>query len=183
MKLSAKSIAKLEAQGFNHWVKDDMDRIYLEPKDLFTTIDFYKTGNVRYAELNGEKITNTKARSLVLSKLYVDAKTGELVGAPEMVDLAIAKYGLVEDGKDNEEVADDTEDTTEENNMKKVTFVKNGADFDVEVADSNYGKLTFDADRNIWVLWPDDIDDGVSYSEDLKETQDTIIDELNADQD
>lgn len=181
MKLSTKSIAKLEAAGFNHWIKDDMDRIYLETKDLFTTIDFYKTGNVRYAELNGEKITNTKARSLALSKLYVDAKTGELVGAPEMVELAVAKYDLKEDGTDEEDV--EAEDSTEENNMKEVTFVKNGADFDVEVEGNNYGKLTFNADQNVWVLWPDDIDDGVSYSEDLKETQDTIIDELNADQD
>jgi len=41
-----------------------------------------------------------------------------------------------------------------------------------------YGKLEFDKEQNVWVLWPSDIDDGVGYFEDLEETKEAIKDEL-----
>lgn len=48
----------------------------------------------------------------------------------------------------------------------------------VTVDGDSYGKLAFDAEQNVWVLWPDDIDDGVSYGEDLAETEEAITDEI-----
>lgn len=41
-----------------------------------------------------------------------------------------------------------------------------------------YGKLEFDKEQDAWVLWPNDIDDGVSYFDSLTETQEAIRDEL-----
>lgn len=57
---------------------------------------------------------------------------------------------------------------------------EDASNYKVELNGNTYGKLTFDDDQNVWVLWPDDIDDGVSYFEDLAETQDYITDELAA---
>ncbi|UWI46739.1 hypothetical protein HR118_03140 [Lactobacillus paragasseri] len=48
----------------------------------------------------------------------------------------------------------------------------------VEVNGENYGKLIFDTDQDAWVLWPKQIDDGVTYFDDLKETEDQINFEL-----
>lgn len=67
----------------------------------------------------------------------------------------------------------------EDTDMKKVTFSKDDAkNYSVDVDGETYGKLTFDGDQNVWVLWPDQIDDAVSYSNDLKETEDQITDEI-----
>ena len=63
--------------------------------------------------------------------------------------------------------------------MKKVEFSK-AIDNEVEVMvnGNSYGVIKFDAGQNAWVLWPEDIDDGVSYDEDLAETEETITDEI-----
>ena len=63
--------------------------------------------------------------------------------------------------------------------MKNVEFSKAyDNEVLVTVDGDSYGKLVFDAEQNVWVLWPDDIDDGVSYDEDLAETEETITDEI-----
>jgi len=49
---------------------------------------------------------------------------------------------------------------------------------EVENNGKTYGALKFNAGRNEWVLWPNDIDDAISYFEDLAETEETIADEL-----
>lgn len=43
-----------------------------------------------------------------------------------------------------------------------------------------YGKLNFDSDENVWVLWPEEIDDAVSYFDSLEETKNSIKDEIIA---
>lgn len=51
---------------------------------------------------------------------------------------------------------------------------------EVMVDGDTYGKLNFDAGQNVWVLWPADIDDAVSYFDNLEETEETIKDEIIA---
>lgn len=51
---------------------------------------------------------------------------------------------------------------------------------EVLVNGATYGKLNFDSDENLWVLWPADIDDGVSYFDNLEETKEAISDEIVA---
>ncbi|MDC4184572.1 hypothetical protein MK904_00480 [Loigolactobacillus coryniformis] len=51
---------------------------------------------------------------------------------------------------------------------------------EVLVNGATYGKLNFDSDANVWVLWPEDIDDGVSYFDNLEETEESIKDEIIA---
>ena len=63
--------------------------------------------------------------------------------------------------------------------MKKVQFSTRYEDrVEVIVNGNNYGTLIFDHEQNVWVLWPSTIDDGVSYSDDLAETQEIITDEI-----
>jgi len=63
--------------------------------------------------------------------------------------------------------------------MKKIKFSTPYEDqVEVIVNGDNYGTLILDHEQNAWVLWPADIDDGVSYSDDLTETEETIIDEI-----
>ena len=63
--------------------------------------------------------------------------------------------------------------------MKKVQFSTPYEDqVEVTVNGYSYGSLEFDHEQNAWVLWPVSIDDGVSYSDDLAETEKTITDEI-----
>ena len=74
--------------------------------------------------------------------------------------------------------------------MKKVQFSTPCEDqVEVTFNGHKYGDLIFEDEQNAWVLWPvsidDDgvmwpvsIDDGVSYSDDLAETEETITDEI-----
>ena len=70
--------------------------------------------------------------------------------------------------------------------MKKVEFVKNDEAYDVRIVNpenqydwQKYGELVFDDEQDAWVLWPETLDDGVTYEESLEETKQEIIDELN----
>ena len=63
--------------------------------------------------------------------------------------------------------------------MKKVQFSTPYEDrVEVIVNGGNYGTLVFDHEQSAWVLWPVSIDDGVSYWDDLVETEETITDEI-----
>lgn len=65
--------------------------------------------------------------------------------------------------------------------MKKVQFSTPYEDqVEVTVNGDKYGTLKFDREQNKWVLWPVSIDDGVSYSDDLAETQEIITDEIQS---
>lgn len=64
--------------------------------------------------------------------------------------------------------------------MKKVEFSKNDEySYDVFVNEYKYGKLVFDKENGVWGLWSIDGGTDVFYFEDLKETQDTITEEIN----
>lgn len=65
--------------------------------------------------------------------------------------------------------------------MKKVEFRTLYEDqVQVNVDGDKYGTLKFDHDQNAWVLWPLSIDDGVSYSDNLEDTEADITDEIQS---
>ena len=76
--LTDSQIATYEAHGFNRWTMRDMDRLYINAKDLGLEVEYYKTGNVKNARWNGVHISNADARRLLSSKVYVDVKTCKL---------------------------------------------------------------------------------------------------------
>lgn len=63
--------------------------------------------------------------------------------------------------------------------MKKIQFsTPYENQVEVTVNGDSYGSLEFDHEQNVWVLWPVSIDDGVGYSDDLAETEETITEEI-----
>jgi len=61
------------------WQKNDMHRIYFNniAELLGMEIEWYKTGTIRNAKINGETISNTKANSIrKFAKVWYDVKTG-----------------------------------------------------------------------------------------------------------
>lgn len=86
--------AELEGLGLRRWQMGPHDRVYLpRGASLDKTaaavfgleVDRYNTGNIRDAKLNGEGISNTKARSLLagLDGAYFDNNTKQWKGIPE----------------------------------------------------------------------------------------------------
>ena len=76
-----KEIKALEKKGFNRWTKGDMDRLYFNiEKSEYLDVDYYKSGNVSSAYLNGERISNAEAYRLMAVKCFIDLKNdNELV--------------------------------------------------------------------------------------------------------
>ena len=64
--------------------------------------------------------------------------------------------------------------------MKKVEFNESNAQESVVVFvdGDKYGEIIYDYDQGVWVLWPDQIDDGVSYFDSLKDTEEAITREI-----
>lgn len=61
-----------------------------------------------------------------------------------------------------------------------INFNQNDNTVDVYNNDDRIGYLEFDQEQEVWVFWPNDINDGITYFEDLKETEDTIAEEQEA---
>lgn len=65
--------------------------------------------------------------------------------------------------------------------MKKIQFSTSYEDqVEATVDGISYGSLEFDHEQNVWVLWPLSIDDGVSYSDNLAETEEAIMEEIQS---
>lgn len=76
--ITAETIAKLEAKGFNRWTKGNMDRLYIDAKNYGAEFVYYNSGNIRSAKFQGERISNADGRRLNATKAYIDIATGEL---------------------------------------------------------------------------------------------------------
>lgn len=76
------STETMTAIGGNRWTKAGHDRVYLNDWQRFAglEIDTYKTGNISYAEYQGEKISHRQAGLLGASidKVWYDAADGKL---------------------------------------------------------------------------------------------------------
>ena len=70
-------IDALEKKGFSRWTKGDMDRLYFSlEKSGALGLDYYKSGNLRSADLEGERISNAEACRLLAVKCFIDLKKG-----------------------------------------------------------------------------------------------------------
>lgn len=77
--MDQKVIEALEKKGFSRWTKGTMDRLYINPTCIGLELEYYKTGNVSDAYLNGERISNTRGREMKAAKCYIDIATGDCV--------------------------------------------------------------------------------------------------------
>lgn len=121
----------LVEKGGNYWEKGDFKRVYFDLEVLGLHTERYGTGNIAYAEINGEKISNAKAGKLGAYKAYYDVKTGECVvasrygvsGVSSLVEelqenldnlVAEAKAEVEASEEEKEEATDATEEETAE---------------------------------------------------------------------
>ncbi len=63
------------------WSKDTMHRIYIDNPEQYMglIVHYYGTGNVSGATLNGESISNSKAKNILaqVGKVFFDVNKGE----------------------------------------------------------------------------------------------------------
>lgn len=66
-------IEKFIEAGAKRWEKNDMDRLYINPRVLGYDWDCYKSGNIRYAsDPNGDKISNSQMYRVLEGKIWLD---------------------------------------------------------------------------------------------------------------
>lgn len=76
------NIEKIKQIG-SEWIENDMHRIYINNLSQFYGLDVveHKTGNIKQAKLDGEKISNNKATKLRIelnsAKLWYDLKSNQ----------------------------------------------------------------------------------------------------------
>ena len=114
IQLNKQLLKNLEEMG-NRWEFEKYIRIYFNAEKLLPDfeVNFYNTGNISSAYLNGEKVSNTRARSLLtslqMSKFYYDIarrkfvlkiSTNRLLDPETILEQLIA---TMLDAKDNEQ--------------------------------------------------------------------------------
>lgn len=69
-------------RGFSRWIKNSMDRVYVNAiEDWYgLSVNYYNTGNVCAAALDGSRISNSEARRVLgrisETKIYYDLVAG-----------------------------------------------------------------------------------------------------------
>lgn len=76
--LNERNIRAYEAKGAHRWTKGNHDRLYIDAKLLGLECECYNTGNIKSATWCGERISNSDARRIKGSSVYIDVNTGEL---------------------------------------------------------------------------------------------------------
>lgn len=80
---------KLIEAGCSVWEKYGKKRIYINVEQMSAvfglTVNFYNTGNISSAYLQGEKISNRQAYRLLENKMFFDCVTNKMVAPVEMI--------------------------------------------------------------------------------------------------
>lgn len=82
------NIDALEQKGFSRWSKGNMDRLYFNiQKSGHMDVDYYKTGNISFASVDGEEISHRFAGQILAVKCFIDLKNDNRLviqyGGPE----------------------------------------------------------------------------------------------------
>jgi hypothetical protein len=96
------------AIGGRRWLKNGMDRVYLNDWDSFAELETtrYNTGNISSAAFLGRRIANGRVGSILgaISKVYFDATTGQLMFQHYGADALDIRY--YEGGRDTVNLID-----------------------------------------------------------------------------
>ena len=84
-------IEELEALGFKRWQKGNMDRLYINASMLGLNYGRYNTGNIKWAEFQGNSISNCQARRMLSAKTYIDVKTEKVYSDSYTLERAAAE--------------------------------------------------------------------------------------------
>ena len=75
---SAEALQDLKQYG-KIWIGGSHKRLYLNAKALGLKCDYYHTGNISRAWVNGEDISNCEARRILNAGAYIDLVSGEVI--------------------------------------------------------------------------------------------------------
>ena len=75
---SAEALQDLKAYG-KIWIGGAHKRLYLNAKALGLKCDYYHSGNISRAWVNGEDISNCEARRILGAGAYIDLVSGEVI--------------------------------------------------------------------------------------------------------
>lgn len=93
------TVDRLVELGGSVWIKDAMHRVYFNVRELLEfaglELDYYKTGNIKSAKLDGSDISNGKAAKirseLAMSKFWFDVKENKFKSNSFMSDAMFDK--------------------------------------------------------------------------------------------
>lgn len=98
--MTRERIEVLQSKGFRRWTKGAKDRLYINASDLGLVCTYYNTGNIRSAHLNGDSISNSRARKMKAAKTFIDLHTDILYSDDSaLAHLAADLTGLDYDAK------------------------------------------------------------------------------------
>jgi hypothetical protein len=90
------NLSKLIEMGANEWKAGDKHRFYFDETLLGDLINFrvnrYNTGNISSATLNGEPVSNSKAKGFLPFKFWFDVQAQKFFaqgGSPDAIKLAV----------------------------------------------------------------------------------------------
>lgn len=95
--MNTKTLEKLVEMGAKEWQKGSMKRLYLNgaiTKLVGLYVARYNSGNISYAELNGEKISNSEGYRIInaADRLYIDLDTMKICSGkidPYYIDMFV----------------------------------------------------------------------------------------------
>lgn len=141
--MTEKMIKALESKGFHRWTKGDYDRLYANAEDFGLYTESYNSGNIRYAELNGVKISNAAAGRILSAKIYIDIKTDKLITSRitadadeivEAVKAAIAEAKAEVESEEAETVKADAPQLSEDS-VREALIKYQSAEFETDHVD------------------------------------------------
>lgn len=139
--MTEKMIKALESKGFHRWTKGDYDRLYANAEDFGLYTETYNSGNIKYAELNGVKISNAAAGRILSAKIYIDVKTGELVvsratgDADEIVEAVKAAIAEAKAEVESEEAEKASAPQLSEDAVREALIKYQSAEFETDHVD------------------------------------------------
>ena len=96
--ITEEMIHSLEEKGFKRWQKGSMDRLYVNACNLGLDVERYNTGNVKRAYFNGNHVSNSEGRRMLVAKTYIDLKSGRVFSDNDTLKAAVLEIlGNVEE--------------------------------------------------------------------------------------
>ena len=92
--MTQEMIKKFEDAGCKRWTKGTFDRLYINASTLGLECNYYSTGNIKGAKLDGMEISNCLARKIKAAKMYFEVSDGSFHSdfVDTKIDMAVADF-------------------------------------------------------------------------------------------
>ena len=177
-------IKALEKKGFKRWTNYGKDRLYIDLEELGLHCEYYKSGWESDCYLDGERISNCKAREIkkAAGKCYIDLQEGDTIVA----GLRWVRERIADLVKEAEVEAEEAEpEITEDDIQSYEDVVKEGRDLEGDIEaykvfykkfyteedddDDTWHKMQRKAKKLLSQKYPKEMDDLVSPDSALRQ--------------